>query len=365
MTNKDYYSILGVDRNASESDIKKAFRKLAAQYHPDKQTGKPEEEKKAAEDKFKDINEAYQVLSDSEKKSHYDRFGTIDDMGMNGGPSQDDLMNMFRHMHEGFFGGNPFGNFGAHENTAVNGSNTRITVDCTLEDVYNGVTKKYRYKRMAKCPDCKGSGSKTGDVEVCKKCNGTGQYRQVFQNGWGTQLISSPCDECNGTGKKINNPCKSCHGSGLVEKKEEIEISIPNNVRNGMSTVIKGKGNEAPNNLGVAGDLIVTFNVRQHDIFGIDRNGIDLYCKTNINVLDCITGCEKTVKCIDGSSITIKVPQGSKENTKVVVSGKGMPYGNRGFGNMIVYINQTMPKSLTKDEEEKLNELKTSKNFKK
>lgn len=366
---KNYYEILGISENDKnlpfdkfKDVLKKKYRDSSKKYHPDLQQGKSDTEKKQAEEKFKDINEAYQVLSDSEKKQRYDMFGTADGGGFQG-PGNDDLMNMFRHMHNdlfrGGFGGSPFG-----QPQVVNGTDCRIKVECTLEDVYNGISKTYKYHRKGKCPDCGGTGSKSHKIGVCPHCNGTGMNQQMFSQGGFTQIIQSPCEHCNGTGKLNTDPCHKCNGTGLIDIDETVTIEIPKNARDGSQMVMRGKGNGAPNGEGTPGNLIVLFRIKKHDIFGVCDNGYDLYCKTNVSVLDCITGCESEIKCLDGTKTKITIPQGTRENDKVIVKGKGMPksYGN---GDMLVYINQVMPKTLSNAEKKVLEELKNSKNFKK
>jgi len=359
MANKDYYSILGVAQGASDAEIKKAFRKLAAQYHPDKQTDKSDEEKKQAEEKFKDINEAYQVLSDAEKRKHYDTYGTIEGMGGFEGASNNDLMEMFRRMHENMFAGFGEENF----QRVAKGTNCRIALECTLEDIYNGATKTIRYKRMGKCSECNGSGSRSGNVQTCPDCHGTGVRTRSYTNGAFTQIERMPCTTCHGTGTVNTDPCPDCHGSGLVQISETVTIQIPPTARDNSYTVLEGKGNEAPNGMGECGDLIVVFRVKQHSVFGISNNNFDIYCKTNVNIIDCILGCEKEVSCLDGTKVKITIPQGSKENSRVVVKGKGLSNGYRN-GDMLVYVNQIMPKTLSEDEKKTLKELKNSKNFK-
>lgn len=366
--NKDLYSILGVDKNTSDEEIKKRYRKLCLQFHPDKQNGKSDAEKKEAEEKFKEISEAYSVLSDPEKKKQYDMYGTVGEQPGFGG--MDDAMAEFiRHMH------NPFGGFGmggfnpfeerGPENVVVNGTDIRVKIQCTLEEAYNGASKTIKYKRKAKCPDCGGSGSKTNEVEVCSKCHGTGRYRQVFQTGWESQIIDRQCDECNGTGKKIKNKCHKCSGSGLTEITETITLNVPNDVMSGNVVVKSGYGNDAPNNLGQSGNLIIMFVVKTNSIFGVAENGYDLYCKTEVGVLDCITGTETDIKCIDGTKVKMTVPKYTKENTKIVVKGKGMPKPNGTYGDMFVFVQQKMPTDLSKDEIKMLDELKKQKHFKK
>lgn len=361
--NKDLYSILGVERTASDSDIKKAYRKLALQYHPDKQIGKSNDEKKEAEEKFKEISEAYAILSDDEKKRQYDTYGTIGNM--NGGMDPD-LSEIFRKMRNGFGGFDPFGGFDErmHQNVQVNGSNLRIKISCTLEDIYHHATKTVKYKRQSKCQTCHGSGSVTNETIQCPKCHGTGIFREVRSNGWITETREMQCPDCHGTGKIIKNPCKECGGSGLVEHIESINIEIPSGIVNGMSAIKQGYGNDAPNNLGNSGDLQIIFEVKQHPIFGLSENGVDLYCKTSVGILDCITGGTKEITCIDGTKFSIDVPKFAKENTKIIAKGKGMPKPNGGYGDMIIYLQQHMPTSLDDKELKLINQLKEQKHFK-
>lgn len=367
---KDYYGILGVDKGATDSEIRKSYRKLAAKYHPDKHANKSESERRLAEDKFKDVNEAYQVLSDTEKRKKYDMFGTadIDYHGTDG-----DIFNMFRHMHEmhdGFFkagfGGVNFGN-----SKDINGTDCRITVSCTLEEVYNGVTKKFSYSVKGKCPDCGGSGSKTKKTSVCGHCNGTGVYQKIVRHnvygkyGGYTQINQVPCEVCNGTGVVIQDPCRKCGGSGLVDMTVTVSVDIPNNSRDGSLIIIPEKGNAAPNGKGKTGNLIVMVSITKHDVFGVCDNGYDLYCKIGVNVLDCVTGCDYDVKCIDGTKARVAIQQGSRENTKIVVNGKGMPKSKGyGYGDMFVYINHIMPSSISEEEMGLIDKLKQSENFK-
>jgi molecular chaperone DnaJ len=354
---KDLYKILELDKTATEDDIKKCYKKLALKYHPDKQIGKTEEEKKESEEKFKEITEAYSILSDPEKRQQYDTFGTIGDIP-NFNPN--DIINeMFRNMG----GFNPFGG-SQHTQQVIKGDNIRITIHCTLEDVYNGISKTIKYKRMVKCDDCDGYGSTDKELTVCDNCGGSGRIREVQQQGWMTQIYESVCPDCNGLGKKVKNPCTHCGGKGLVEKEETFEFKIPKHVQHGNSMRVPNYGNDAPNNLGLCGDLIITFNIKQHNIFGVDDNTNNLYCKTNVNIIDCILGTEKEINCIDGTKTTIKIDRFTKENTKIIVKGKGMPKINGGFGDMVVYIQTTYPNKLNSDEIKLLEELKKQKHFK-
>jgi len=372
MANKDLYSILGLQHGASAEDIKAAYRSLSKKFHPDLQQGKSEAEKKQAEEKFKEINEAYSVLSDPKKKQEYDNFGSVGGGGMNMGGGFSDMADFIRNMHNsgmmgGFnpFGGgfNPFG--GGNSQVIINGDDIHIKIDCTIEDIYNGATKSVKYTRKVKCHECNGTGSKSNEKTTCPHCHGTGMYTetkrisafQVIQN-------TTTCPYCHGTGQMIKDPCRKCGGTGLEETKETVNIPIPIEVRNGAIVSMSGMGNMAPNNMGNPGDLLIKFTVRPHDRFAIAENNIDLECHVKVGVLDCITGCNVTVKTIKGTDLKVEIPIGIKDKQKLAVSGYGMPIGNGRFGNMIVIIDQVMPSKLNSDETEKLNELKHSKNFK-
>lgn len=366
--NKDLYSVLGLQHGASIDEVKKAFKKLAVQYHPDKQHGKSDAEKKEAEEKFKEINEAYSTLSDPKKKQEYDQFGSIGGgMGMGGGDFSD-MASFIRNMHSsgGFnpFGGgfNPFGG-GYDAEPIVNGEDIRIRIDCTVEDVYNGATKTIKYSRKVKCQDCNGTGSKSGDKCKCSHCNGTGVETITKRNAFGMEMTQTVCRHCHGTGRMIKDPCHKCGGTGLIETKETVSIPIPNEVRDGVVVRMDGMGHMAPNNMGNPGNLYVKFNVRADSSFTI-VNDVDLKSRIKVNILDCITGCEKTIAAINGGRINIKVPLGAKNGQQIVVRGQGMPYNNGRHGDLIIEIEQVMPTSLTSDEITKINGLKTSKNFK-
>ncbi len=346
---KDYYNILGVDRNATSEDIKKAYRKLSLKYHPDKNQGNVE-----AEEKFKDINEAYSVLSDENKRKEYDNPNPFSDFGGNpfgNGGGMDDIFNSF-------FGGNPFGGFGfgnrnAHSNanSPQRGSDIGIKMTISLEDAYYGFTKKIRYKRLKKCTHCNGTGKtdKT-TVETCKHCGGTGQM--FMQNG-NMQVITT-CSHCNGSGKIIHNPCPHCH-NGLSEVKDEVELKINKGVKNGMVISFNGYGNEGTNG-GGNGDLQVKIVIVPHDTFEIvDNNLVQII---EVSVIDCIIGCDYYVNTIDGKKVKIKIPKCTSEGYQLRLKGYGFPiYGTNGVGNMICIVKMKMPKEISAETINKLKEI--------
>ena len=368
MANKDLYSVLGLQHGASVDEVKKAFKKLAVQYHPDKQQGKSEAEKKQAEEKFKEINEAYTILSDPQKKQEYDNFGSVGG-GMDMGGGFGDLGDIIRHMHSSG-GFNPFGNFdpfeggfGGRQQTETPGEDIRIKLDCTIEDVYNGVTKTVKFARKVKCSTCNGTGSKDGKSGKCPHCGGTGRIRKTTGNAFMQQTIISDCPHCHGTGQMISNPCHKCHGTGLEETKETIQITIPQAARTGNVIQIPGNGNMAPNGGSIPGNLLVMFNILPHSTFNITPDGRNLECKVNVNVFDCITGCQKEITAINGKKLTINIPSGAKDKQAVMSYGNGMSLGEGRYGDLIVTINQVMPKSLSKDDIKAINELKNNIKF--
>ena len=366
MASKDLYSVLGLQHGASIDEVRKNFKKLALQFHPDKQQGKSDVEKKQAEERFKEINEAYSVLSDPKKKQEYDNFGSYGGGMDMGGDGFADMADFIRNMHasSGFGGFDPFGNGFGGGRPIVNGGDVRIKIDCTIEDIYNSANKTVKYSRKVKCSECNGNGSKNGESATCPHCNGTGMVTetrrlsafQIIQN-------TTTCPHCHGTGTFVKNPCHKCNGTGLEETKETVTINIPIEVRNGVVVSMEGMGDMAPNNMGDPGNLLIKFNVLEHPSFRIAENNIDLECKVKVNVFDCITGCEKTVNTINGGKVNVKIPAGAKDKQRIVIRGQGMPIGNGRYGDMVVIVDQLMPTRLSHDETKKINELKDSVKF--
>lgn len=358
---KDYYKILGVTEEEKklqgkdfEKAIKPKYKKLALQFHPDKQQGKSESEKKEAEEKFKEVAEAYEVLSNSEKRSQYDNpASNFKFDGFSGG--FDDFMKGF-----GFdFNFNPFGNKG-NQKRVNKGQSIRISLGVSLEDIYNGVEKTLKYKRMDKCPTCGGSGKgHNSRVETCSHCGGTGQFFQ--QNGF-VQTIST-CPYCKGKGTIMINPCPTCNGNGIVETENTVKVNIPKGVMQGTQMNLQGQGNAPLNCDGIYGDLLVVFIENEHPKF--ERNGNDLYFMLEIPVIDGMLGCNVEVETIDGKKLSTKIAQGAEDGYKIRFGGKGMPIMNtNNFGNMIGVIKLKMPKKLTNEEIQLLNQLKEKENFK-
>lgn len=353
---KDYYKILGVNKDSSQDEIKKSFRKLSLKFHPDRN---PNDKK--AEEKFKEIAEAYEVLSDPKKKEEYDNPQSNFNFGTSGGPDFGgmDMDDILRHFG---FGGMDF-DFGGKNRTdrQVKGSSIRIPLKITLEEAYSGVTKKVKYKRFVPCDHCNGSGKTEKTKEkVCRTCGGTGF---VFsQNGF--MSMQQTCPTCGGRGKQIENPCPHCQGHGVVQKvSDETEIKLGKGLLNGMSVILSGKGNYPPHGKGTVGDLIITIQIIPNDKFVIDGN--DLYFPIELNVIDAILGCEINVSTVDGKQLTAKIPNGITDGHKLRFKGYGIPkYNTNGFGDMIGIVKLKMPQNITNEERDILNKLKEHENFK-
>lgn len=354
MAEKDYYSILGL----SESDKKlhgkdfndklsKNFRKLSLKWHPDKWVNGSEQEKKNAEEKFKEISEAYSILSDEEKRNQYDMGGADPFAGFKRGGG-------FNPFGGGF---NPFG-FGMHQQgpVSIQGTDIHITVDITLEEAYRGTTKRVKIERDIPCSHCHGTGSKDGKTQQCPHCNGTGWVSVTKISGNMQSTISHPCQHCGGTGKIAAAPCPECKGSGVKKVSEEVEINVPKGVDNGTAIAYTGMGNAGTNG-GPNGNLVATFRIKAHSTYA--RQGIDLIYTENVKFSEAFLGFKKEITCIDGTKVTLEVPELTKDGTKFTYRGKGMPIMDRfgrniGNGDMLVVVNHILPTKLNKRQKEAL-----------
>lgn len=359
--NKDYYEILGIDRNADEETIKKAYRKLAIQYHPDKQVGKSDSEKKVAEEKFKEVNEAYSVLGDKEKKLKYDMYGTAEENFSN--YSADDIADMVR-KHFGMDFDTFFGGFGGPQ-VKRKGKDIKLNVRVKLSEVYNGGTKTVTYEPIVLCEHCHGTGAKDGKVETCKQCGGTGQISERHRTAFGYAEYVNICPSCKGRGVIFKDVCNHCGGKGLVRKNEKYSFVIPKGATNNVYFTVPGRGNVSPD--GIAGNLIIFFIVEPEKGITVstDNNvSYNLSATKEISVLDCITGCDASIDHIDGKTYKFNIKPGTKDGFKVRLKDKGLPDKNGRRGFLDVTIRMKMPKTLSKEDKKTIENLKKSKNFK-
>ncbi|MGF0107936.1 molecular chaperone DnaJ [Clostridium sp. SGI.024] len=350
MANKDYYAALGLEKGASDADIKKAFRKLAIKYHPDKNQGNKE-----AENKFKEINEAYQVLSDPDKKAKYDMYGTVDFDGSgfgSGGFGGFDFSDMggFGDIFESFFGGG--GSGGRRRNGPQRGSDLEYTINLTFEEAVFGVEKEISIDRSEKCETCKGSGAKAGtSKKTCPTCNGQGQVRVQRQTPLGSFVSTSTCNTCGGSGTVIEEPCTDCHGRGHVRKTRKIKVNIPAGVDTGNVMPLRGQGNHGTND-GPPGDLYVRINVAPSKKFV--RKGNDIYIDAHISMGKAALGTEITVATVDGD-VKYTIPAGTQSGTLFRLKGKGIPRVNlSGRGDQYVKVIVDIPKNLNEKQKDAL-----------
>ncbi len=366
MSKRDYYEILEISKSASADEIKKAYRKMAIKYHPDKNPGD-----KAAEEKFKEAAEAYEVLSNAEKKQRYDQYGHAG-VGGNGGfggqgggfggMNMDDIFSQFGDIFGGHFGGGGFGG-GSRGGRRVNrGSNLRVKVKLTLEEIANGVEKKIKVQKYVACKPCSGSGAKNGSAHsTCSTCKGSGQVSRVTNTILGAMQTTSTCPACGGQGQTITEKCPSCHGDGIVREEEVININIPAGVAEGMQLSVSGRGNMGARG-GVAGDLIVVIEEIEHE--QLKRDGANLFYDHYISLIDAALGTQIEIPTIEGKA-KVKIEAGTQSGKVLRLKNKGLPDINSYHkGDLLVNINVWTPQDLTKEERKILEGLKDAENFK-
>ena len=356
--NRDFYEILGVDRDADQRTIKRAFLKKARTVHPDV-SDDPD-----AEEKFKELNEAYSVLSDEQKRANYDRFGTADGMGGSGYVDFSDIFGGMGGMDDIFssiFGGGATGGSGRSRRDRRRGRDMAITMSVTLEEAALGCKKTISYDRMAPCEDCGGSGMEKGGKETsCSRCNGTGYVTTVQRSFLGQVQSSSPCPACHGEGTVIDHPCKSCNGEGRARKHEKIDIDIPAGVSTGRQLRVSGYG-EAGFRGAACGDLMVNVQVEEHPMF--QRNGDDLYCTVDVSMVQAALGCTVTIDGImPDEKVKIEVPAGTQYGDAVTVDELGMPRigGGGARGRLVAQVRVTVPKKLDAEQRDLLQKLAES-----
>lgn len=344
---KDYYKILEIDKNASEDEIKKAYRKMAMKYHPDRNNGSSE-----SESKFKEAAEAYDVLSNSDKKSNYDRYGTADVNGGGfGGFTVDDIFSNF-----GDIFGNAF-NSRYSSNRVQKGSDLRIKILLSIDEILNGTKRKIKYNRHVKCDSCKGEGGT--DSEKCKSCDGTGHKTHSQQTPFGHITQSVICNNCNGSGKTVKNKCKICKGEGSVLKEEVVDIEIPAGVSTGMQLSMNGYGNYIKN--GINGNLYIIIEEKIDNYY--KRDGNNIIMESTISVIDAILGSTMEVKAPTGN-ISIVIEPGTEHGKIIRVSKKGIPDIQLGLGDLYIKILVKIPKKISNEEKKIFEKLKESNNFK-
>lgn len=359
---RDFYEILGVQKGASADEIKKAYRKVAMQHHPDRNPGD-----KAAEEKFKEAAEAYEVLSDTDKKAQYDRYGHAGVSGNGrGGVNMDDIFSQFGDI----FGDDVFGNFfgggqrgrGGQRSRGVRGSNLRIKLKLTYEEIAKGVTKNIKVKKHVSCTTCSGSGAKDkGSVQTCGTCGGSGQVRRVQNTFLGQMQTVTTCPTCNGEGSTVTAKCAICKGEGRVYGEETVTIDIPAGVQEGMQLNISGKGNAGERG-GSPGDLIILIEEEQHK--DLHREGLNAAYELHISFTDAVFGTQVEVPTIDGRA-KIKIPPGTQSGKVFRLKGKGFPAVNSyEKGDQLIHVNIWTPQNVTGEEKALLDKLSQSSNFK-
>ncbi len=365
---RDYYEILGVNKNATDDELKKAYRKLAKKYHPDANL----DDKAGAEAKFKEVNEAYENLSDPQKRRMYDQFGTVDPQGFGGagGPfggqggyysysSSDfgdfgDLGDIFSSFFGGGFGGRA--SSGRRQTGPKKGADLNLAMDITFEQAFLGVEKEVIITRNDTCEVCHGSGSKPGTSKMkCTTCNGTGQVTQVQNTILGQMQTRRTCTTCHGTGEIIKEPCETCHGKGTIRKQPKIKVKIPAGIDDNQTVVLRGEG-EPGEKGGPKGDLYITVRIKRHSIY--TRKGNQVLCEVPITITQATLGAELEIPMVDGSKEKYKIPEGTQTGTKFTIRNKGFKSVNSSsVGDFVFTVTVQTPKRLSKEQRDLLTQL--------
>ena len=365
---RDFYEVLGVGKAASGDEIKKAYRKVAMQYHPDRNPGD-----KAAEEKFKEAAEAYEILSDTDKKSQYDRYGHagVSNNGRGGysggGMNMEDIFSQFGDifgddLFGNFFGGAQRGGRPGQRSRGIRGSNLRVKLKLTYEEIAKGVTKNIKVKKYVTCNTCSGSGAKDkGSIQNCGTCGGSGQVRRVQNTFLGQMQTVTTCPTCNGEGTTVTAKCSNCKGEGRVYAEETVSIEIPAGVQEGMQLNINGRGNAGERG-GMHGDLIILIEEEPHK--ELQREGLNVAFELHISFTDAVFGTQVEVPTIDGRA-KIKIPAGTQSGKIFRLKGKGFPAVNSyEKGDQLIHVNVWTPQNVTPEEKAMLEKLSNSSNFK-
>lgn len=364
MTKRDYYEVLNVSKGASKEEIKASYRKLAMKYHPDKNPGNKE-----AEARFKELAEAYEVLSDESKKGMYDRFGHQGVSGAGGFRDMNDIFSHFGDIFGGFGGGSIFDDFFGgsqtrrrHE-TGIRGSDLRINLKLTLEEISEGVEKEIKVKKFKRCSKCEGSGaSGYNGYESCRHCNGTGEIRHVSRSMFGQFINVTQCSHCDGEGRIIKEKCEECGGEGVVRGESKIKVEIPAGVSEGQYIPMRGHGNAGKRG-GNSGDLYLYIEEEKHKVFV--REGNDIYFDLEISIADAVLGTETEIPVLGGSNVKLTIDPGTQPGTQMKMKGKGIRHlEGHGRGDQIIRVNVFIPSKVTGKEKDMLKELAESDNFK-